>query len=94
MPGESVPKTTAMKGCTTKGSLSSSVLGGEKKHSFVVLFCFCFYSLNPEHRTFQLQTLTESFGAPGRHRLEVPEERLGREAEQGDVVRNPTLGLS
>lgn len=61
--GESRPGTTATRGCTPKDSLKSSLSGtvlgwGRKKSTVLWLFCFCFYSQNPEYWTFQLQKLT------------------------------------
>lgn len=72
---ESGPKITA-----AKGSPSSVMLWGEK--STILLFCLCFYSLNPEHGTFSLQAITRGFGAE-REALEVPEKWLGRKAREG-----------
>lgn len=59
----------------------------------LVLFGLCFYSLNPEQRTFQLQS-PKALEQGERHRFEVPKERLEKEAGQGDAARSPALGHS
>lgn len=62
---ESGPKTTATKGCTVKGCLSTIVLGERNPQSRCCfgLVLSLLYSLNPEHRNFPLQTFTQGFGA-------------------------------